>query len=128
MIVLHNFTGSGNHLAIHINDRSIALALNSGSVRLYDIRAKKLQQHYILHDSVTCVKWHPLANYLLTSGQDSTMKFVDVLEGRPLYTLGGHNGSIRSVAFSTDGDYFASGGADNHIMVICHSFVFYYCT
>lgn len=115
--------GSGNYLAIHMNDRSIALALNSGSVRVYDMRAKKLQQHYVLHDNATCVKWHPCANYLLTSGQDGTMKFVDVLEGRPLYTVEGHSAAIRNITFTHDGSNFASGGADKHIMVWATNFV-----
>lgn len=105
-----------------MNDRSIALALNSGSVRVYDMRAKKLQQHYVLHDNATCVKWHPCANYLLTSGQDGTMKFVDVLEGRPLYTVEGHSAAIRNITFTHDGSNFASGGADKHIMVIKNHF------
>lgn len=87
-------------------------------MRLYDVRAKKLQQHYVLHDNVTCVKWHPFANYLLTSGQDGTMKFVDVLEGRPLYTLEGHCGPVRTISFTNDGQNFASGGKDRHVMVI----------
>ncbi len=32
--------------------------------------------------------------------------------GRALYTMYGHEGATTGVGFSTDGDYFASGGAD----------------
>lgn len=117
MFNYNNCSGSGNYLAIHLNDKSVALALNNGSVRLYDIRAKKLQQHYVIHDNATCVQWHPYANYLLSSGHDGTMKFIDVLEGRPLYTLEGHNKAIRTITFTHDGDHFASGSSEKHIMV-----------
>jgi WD40 repeat protein len=40
---------------------------------------------------------------------------MDLLEGRPIYTLQGHEGPITSVAFSANGQYFASGGADQQV-------------
>lgn len=91
--------------------------MKSGSVRVYDIRMEKLQQHYVLHDSTTSVCWHPCANYLISTGKDGKVIIVDVMEGRPLYTLGGHQGAVFCVRFSADGEFFASGGADRHIMV-----------
>lgn len=112
------FIGSGNSLSIHSNGTSVAVAMSSGSVRIYDIKASKLQQHYILHDNTKSVAWHPLVNYLLTCGNDGTMRIVDVMEGRPLYTLEGHEGSVESVTFSDDGDYFASGGHDRLLKVL----------
>ncbi|KAJ4439632.1 hypothetical protein ANN_07760 [Periplaneta americana] len=45
------------------------------------------------------------------------LQVMDLLEGRPIYTLQGHEGSITSVAFSANGEYFASGGADQQILV-----------
>lgn len=91
--------------------------MNSGSVRIYDIRAMKLQQHYILHDNTKAVAWHPFANYLLTCGADGNMRIVDVMEGRPLYTLNAHNKAVECVAFSKDGAYFASGSKDKLVQV-----------
>lgn len=38
------------------------------------------------------------------------------MEGRPIYTLKGHNSAVTSVAFSLNGDYFASGGADFQLL------------
>lgn len=40
---------------------------------------------------------------------------MDLLEGRPIYTLQGHEGPITSVTFSANGQYFASGGADQQV-------------
>ena len=117
IFILFWFSGSPTGLSLHKSGSVVAVSMDSGSVRLYDIKAKKLQQHYVLHDSTTSVCWHPTANYLLTSGKDGKVIVVDVMEGRPLYTLQGHNGAVTYVQFNTDGEYFASGGIDQHIMV-----------
>lgn len=42
---------------------------------------------------------------------------MDILEGRPIYTLKGHTGGISSVSFSSDGKYFASGGRDKELLI-----------
>lgn len=74
-------------------------------------------QHYVVHDNATCLSWHPNASYLLTSGKDRTIRIIDVLEGKPLYTLTGHDGAVSCVAFSKNGENFASGGSDMLVMV-----------
>jgi hypothetical protein len=45
---------------------------------------------------------------------------MDLLEGRPVYTLKGHQGPIMSVTFSANGQYFASGGADQQVSVVMY--------
>lgn len=117
---IHTFTlgkGSGTCVDFHRGGNSIALATSSGSVRVYDIRNNKLQQHYVLHDNATSVAWHPGANYFLSTGLDGTIKIVDALEGRPLYTLEGHDSGINSACFNEGGDLFATGGLDRHVLV-----------
>lgn len=42
---------------------------------------------------------------------------LDLLEGRPIYTLKGHSDSVTSITFSEEGNYFASGGSDCQIFV-----------
>ena len=39
---------------------------------------------------VNGLSFHPSGNYLITASNDSTMKILDLLEGRLLYTLHGH--------------------------------------
>ena len=65
--------------------------------------------------SVLRVSFHPSGVYLLSASEDSTMKIFDLLEGRPIYTLSGHKGAITAAAFSSSGDQFASGGADEQV-------------
>ena len=39
---------------------------------------------------VTNLSFHHSGNYLITSSDDSTLKILDLLEGRLFYTLHGH--------------------------------------
>jgi centriolar protein POC1 len=34
-----------------------------------------------------------------------------------MYTLEGHEGAVNAAVFSPDGEYFASGGADDQVLV-----------
>lgn len=54
---------------------------------------------------------------MLSSSRDSTMKIWDLREGRLLFTLQGHTGPVNATSFTDDGNYFASGGADQLVMV-----------
>lgn len=42
---------------------------------------------------------------------------LDLLEGRPIYTLSLHKGAATCVAFSPSGKLFASAGADRQVAV-----------
>jgi centriolar protein POC1 len=85
---------------------------------LNDIRIHKLLKYYSSHvDAVNKIAFHPCGSYLLTASSDSTMKVMDVLEGYPIYTLQRHDGPVTSVTFSANGEYFASGGVDQQILV-----------
>ena len=46
-------------------------------------------------------------------------QLLDLIEGRPVYTLRGHAGSVTAAAFNRDGDYFASGGMDKQVRASC---------
>ena len=56
-------------------------------------------------------------NYALTSSKDSSLRIWDIREGRLIYTLHGHTGPALAARFSQDGNFFASGGADQLVMV-----------
>lgn len=103
---------------MHPNSYLVAVAMSSGSVRVYDIRAMKVKQHYILHDNTTSVGWHPSANFIITCGNDGTTHLVDMVKGKPIYSLKSGNLAKSCVGFSKCGVYFASGGADKLLEVI----------
>uniref|UniRef100_A0A3Q2VDI0 POC1 centriolar protein homolog A n=1 Tax=Haplochromis burtoni TaxID=8153 RepID=A0A3Q2VDI0_HAPBU len=66
---------------------------------------------------VNSLSFHPAGNFLITASSDSTMKVLDLVEGKLLYTLHGHQGPVTCVAFSRTGEYFSSGGSDEQVMV-----------
>lgn len=45
------------------------------------------------------------------------MKIWDLREGRLMYTLQGHHGTVFDATFTADGNFFASAGADHLAMV-----------
>jgi centriolar protein POC1 len=52
-----------------------------------------------------------------SSSKDGTIKIWDLREGRLLFTLQGHAGAVNCARFSADGHFFASGGADQMVLV-----------
>ena len=130
------YAGYVNSLAFHPSSTFIAAGCTDASVKIWDIRTNKLIQHYTSSffyiflclslfiyshpghtQAVNSVAFHPCGNYLLTSSNDSTLKIFDLLEGKIFYTLHGHQGPSLSVAFSKGGEYFASAGTDEQVMV-----------
>uniref|UniRef100_A0A4W6DXY8 POC1 centriolar protein homolog A n=1 Tax=Lates calcarifer TaxID=8187 RepID=A0A4W6DXY8_LATCA len=66
---------------------------------------------------VNSLSFHSAGNFLITASSDSTVKILDLVEGKLLYTLHGHQGPVTCVSFSRTGEYFASGGSDEQVMV-----------
>ncbi|XP_076641798.1 proteome of centrioles 1 isoform X2 [Halictus rubicundus] len=117
---LHDPKAYNTYVEFHPSGSVIGCANMAGSVKLYDSRSTSLYQQYATHTGpVNTIKFHPKGNFMLTASTDSTMKVLDLLEGRPIYTLKGHaNGtSVTSIAFSSNGEYFASGGADRQLLM-----------
>ncbi|NXL83228.1 POC1A protein, partial [Alectura lathami] len=117
---IHSFCEHGgfvNHVDFHPSGTCIAAAGTDNTVKVWDVRMNRLLQHYQGNAVVNSLSFHPSGNYLVTASNDSTLKILDLLEGRLLYTLHGHQGPATCVAFSRAGDYFASGGSDEQVMV-----------
>lgn len=55
--------------------------------------------------AVNALSFHPSGNYLITASSDSTLKILDLMEGRLLYTLHGHQVRVglRSVEWGDRG-------------------------
>lgn len=77
-----------------------------------------LVQHYAANAGVVnSVCFHPSGNFLLSTCEDSTIRVWDLREGQILYSLQGHEGPTLCAEFSPTGEYFASGSADEHVML-----------
>ncbi|XP_025990677.2 POC1 centriolar protein homolog A isoform X1 [Solenopsis invicta] len=108
------------YVDFHPSGATIGSANVDGCVKLYDLRTDSVYQRYNSHKkTVNMIKFHPKGHFMLTASSDSTMKILDLLEGRPIYTLKGptHKTVTTSIAFSNDGEFFASGGTAQQILL-----------
>ncbi|XP_046394759.1 POC1 centriolar protein homolog A [Ischnura elegans] len=90
-----------------------------GAIKIYDIRSQKLIQYYACQaqGQANDAAFHPSGSYLAAGFNDATVKIMDLLNGVLIYTLQGHIKAVSAVAFSANGDYLATGGDDNHVLV-----------
>lgn len=66
-----------------------------------------------------------LSNFTLVTGYNRTIKLWDTRKGSMNYgatyvkvaTLVGHNGPVKAIAFSPDGNFLVSGCEDSHIFI-----------
>lgn len=71
---------------------------------------QKVLQLYEVHQGpVNSFAFHPSGNYIITGSQECTLKILDLMEGRPSYTLYGSKTAVHTVKFNPSGDYFAVG-------------------
>ena len=61
--------------------------------------------------------FHPSGAFAISASHDRTLKVFDLREGQLFYTLHGHEGAATCAAFAPGGDFFASAGADEQVMV-----------
>jgi WD40 repeat protein len=73
---------------------------------------KEVRQFQGHTDNVRCVAFSRDGKFLLSGGNDRTVRLWDVATGRLLKTFEGHTGAVRSVAFSADGRFGVSASDD----------------
>jgi len=105
-------------------DGAHTLAMRANAVIPDQPRAKKLLQQIVAeygeelrtltgHEgAVTSVAYSPDGKYLLTGGEDQTLKLWDAATGKEILTYVGHRGAVTSIAFSPDGNLAVSGSSD----------------
>ena len=103
--------------AVTSDGKLLAVAGDDGLVRIWDMKAKKLQLIFLAHRTEICsLVFSPGNGALLASGSmDGAVKLWDVSKGECKQTLTAHAGGVRAVAFAPDGLKLASGGHDETV-------------
>lgn len=65
--------------------------------------------------SVTCVKFTPDGNTIVSGSKDKTIKIWDIATGNLIRTLSGHTGTLKQIDISDDGSRIVSGAEDGTI-------------
>lgn len=119
---MHTFVESrGFSYSVSVSPDSLCVATagSDHTVKVYDIRTRQILQLYALHQAaVNQVSFHPSGKFLLSGSQDGSARVYDLLEGRPLYTVRGHEDAVTAAAFCQgDGTHFATGSSDERVFV-----------
>lgn len=97
--------------AFRENGSAVACGCENGVIVLWDTRTKSIIEDSQLHDqSVNSLDFHPTKPLLLTGSSDSTVSVCNANDRKILFTLKHHQGSVRGVRWSADGNTFTSCG------------------
>ncbi len=105
-------------MAFSPRGRTLASASADGTVRLWDVRARRPRGYPLTGhtDAVNAVAFSPDGRTLASASADGTVRLWDVRTRRPRgYPLTGHTDAVNAVAFSPDGRTLASGGTDRTV-------------
>jgi eukaryotic-like serine/threonine-protein kinase len=115
--VLDAGTGPVWSLAFSGDDRTLAMALDDGTVKLWDPAGRRVRATLNAHRGpVWAVAFAPSGNLLATAGDDGNVKLWDITAGKEVRSI--KNGaSVRSVAFDSSGSRIATGSRDGTVRI-----------
>ncbi|WP_457749244.1 WD40 repeat domain-containing protein [Sulfurimonas sp.] len=94
------------------------LSSDAKESRLYNTITKKAIARVTRHQGeVSCVGIDPLSRYMFSCGDDGKTFVMDVKSGKLIFTLPHHADTINTVAFSSNGNWVATGSYDKKILL-----------
>jgi WD40 repeat protein len=90
----------------------------SGGIELWNPGERRLvQADNPFRDLVYAVAFAPDGKRLVAAGAEGSIRIIDLAGGQTLSTLTGHSGPVLCLAWSSDGNWIASGSADRSIRI-----------
>ncbi|MCE9530097.1 MAG: serine/threonine protein kinase [Planctomycetes bacterium] len=116
-LVLDAGTGPIWSVAYSPNGETVAMAVDDGSVRLWNAHTGQLQSRISAHKRpIWCVAYNHDGTMLATASDDGNVRLWDTASNLEIDTIK-HNSSVRSVAFSTDGKRIVTGTRGGEVRV-----------
>jgi WD40 repeat protein len=102
--------------SVAINKKHLAVAGESGTVALFDVKTGQLLQRLQGHKGhVKAVVFDPQAQWLASAGYDKRIIRWSLATGQQIQPEWQTPDKVWTLAVSPDGNYLASGGKDNNI-------------
>jgi serine/threonine protein kinase len=114
---LHVEVGPIWSVAFSPDGNTLALAIDDGTIKLYDPKAGRVRATLRGHKGpVWSVDFSKNGELLGSASDDGTVKLWDPAKGKELRTLK-HDSSVRAVAFAPDGKRLATGSRDGSVLI-----------
>ena len=115
--VLSANSGTVWSVAFDPTSRTVAMAVEDGSVRLWDLSTKSVKSSLTAHRGIVwSTKFAPTGEFLATSGDDGLVKLWKLGENEPFKTFE-HSNAVRGMALSPDGQKLFAGDRKGELKV-----------
>ncbi|HLZ18560.1 MAG TPA: caspase family protein [Smithellaceae bacterium] len=112
------YSADGRYVVSAGNDALVKLWNGSSGALLKTLTGHISGKGSDVHGAFTGVydaRFSPDGNTIASAGTDGTARLWNVVTGKEIKSLRGHDGNVTSVAFSPDGRFLASGGRDGAV-------------
>jgi THO complex subunit 3 len=105
-----------NEMSWNLTSDLFFFTTGEGTVRIMDFPGLKLDHFITAHTgNCYCLKFDPKGRYFATGGADTLVTLWDIQELVCVRTFGKLDWPVRTIGFSFDGEYIASGSEDHVI-------------